>query len=254
VLTTINRVTNKYWSIVGQVSAVDSIDRDILRIMATKGCTSAYAVWVQMKAEDDNVMVYKNIGRRVLLLQEGGFLEEVKLEGVENLHGRKDYKLTIKGLEQLIPYVMTHIKEIQKLTEYMVKFDINRNLFGVILLEQLTSMIRVVNEYQKYKDILYNLDIEMISDNEVGERYSKISKKFESSLSTLLDNTLGPDYTKPKIESGTPKLEAPFDANRLKKKEVANDTPTVEEMELDEMSRYSKGVETTADRKKKLSR
>ena len=146
-LITINRVTDKYWNITEQESSIDQIDRDILRIMVTKGCTSAYAIWVQMKKENENVMVYKNIGRRVLLLQEGGFIEEIKLEGIENLHGRKDYKLTMIGLEQLIPQLLEYPDGTEIVVKYMDKFGLDKEGFGIVLISRLYVITDVINRY-----------------------------------------------------------------------------------------------------------
>jgi hypothetical protein len=140
--------------------------------MVTKGCTSGYAVWVQMKKENENVMVYKNIGRRVLLLQEGGFIEEIKLEGVENLHGRKDYKLTIKGLEQLIPYFLTHTEEIENIVQYMDKFKLDKTLFQKLLTERVKSTLQVLD---KYLNVSFSaVDKKLLK--EIEERMDRLDK------------------------------------------------------------------------------
>ncbi|HZD35443.1 MAG TPA: hypothetical protein VE130_09585 [Nitrososphaeraceae archaeon] len=100
-----------------------------------------------MKKENENVMVYKNIGRRVLLLQEGGFIEEIKLEGIENLHGRKDYKLTMIGLEQLIPQLLEYPDGTEIVVKYMDKFGLDKEGFGIVLISRLYVITDVINRY-----------------------------------------------------------------------------------------------------------
>lgn len=115
--------------------------------MATKVCTSGYSAWVQMKKENENVMAYKNIGRRVLILQEHGYLEEINLKDVENLHGRKDYRLTIKGLECLIPHILTHPEDIKNINKYIDQSGLDRQTFEISLSKKFRKVLDSTNLY-----------------------------------------------------------------------------------------------------------
>jgi hypothetical protein len=121
--------------------------------MVTKGYTSGYSAWIQMKKENENVMAYKNIGRRVLILHKHGYLAEVNLKDVENLHGRKDYKVTMKGLEYLIPYFQTHPKEINELIKYMQKFEVDKKVIEDLLTNVVRSTIKSVNHFLRLMEL-----------------------------------------------------------------------------------------------------
>ena len=104
----------------------------------------------------ENAFSYKNIGKRFVRLAKHVILEEIKLEGVENLHGRKDYRLTAKGLEYLLPYVLMHPEEVQNMVRYMDKFEIDKEGFGEALLRTLLVIAETIGEYQKVTNIPYD--------------------------------------------------------------------------------------------------
>jgi hypothetical protein len=125
--------------------------------MITKGCTSAYTTWIKMNEESgDNAFSYKNIGKRFVRLAKNAILEEIKLEGVENLHGRKDYRLTMKGLEYLLPHIMMHPKEVQNMVKYLDEFGVDKKGFGQSLLRTLLVIAETINEYQRVTNIPYD--------------------------------------------------------------------------------------------------
>lgn len=118
--------------------------------------TSAYATWLIMNEESgENAFSYKNIGKRFVRLAKHKILEEVKLEGVENLHGRKDYRLTNNGLAYLLPYILIHPEEVQSIVRYMDKFGVDKKGFGETLLRTLLLIAETIKEYQKFTNIPY---------------------------------------------------------------------------------------------------
>jgi hypothetical protein len=104
----------------------------------------------------ENAFSYKNIGKRFVRLAKHAILEEINLQGVENLHGRKDYRLTTKGLEYLLPYVLMHPVEVQNMVRYMDKFEIDKKGFGQALLRTLLIIAETISEYQKVTNIPYD--------------------------------------------------------------------------------------------------
>lgn len=96
-------------------------------------------------------MVYKNANRRILLLAKAGVIEEVKYTE-RTPHGRIDYKLTMDGLKQLMPYILTHPEEVENVVQYMDKFGINKKDFGELLVNKLGSIASAINEFYKQHD------------------------------------------------------------------------------------------------------
>jgi hypothetical protein len=93
-------------------------------------------------------MAYNNVNKRILNLAKNGSLEDVKTGiGEPSIHGRKDYKLTTKGLEQLMPYVITHPEYAKAIHEYMDRFNVNKQAFGNVLVDNVVSRIDSENEY-----------------------------------------------------------------------------------------------------------
>jgi hypothetical protein len=94
-------------------------------------------------------MAYNNVNKRIVNLANVGLLEEVKIG--ESIHGRKDYKVNMNGLELLIPEILTHPKEIENIVRYMDKFGLDKDIFESLLLEKYASVTKLVNEYEYLK-------------------------------------------------------------------------------------------------------
>jgi hypothetical protein len=147
---------------------LDSTDREII-ILITKGYTSAYAVWSAMKTESNTkstpkkVLAYKNIYQRIINLAKLGFLEEVDLV---HMHGRRDFKVTAKGIEHLLetPKIdsinsfLKSIKNIETLSineeqvTHLLKstFELNKRSREFYL--QLQKLQKVINDrYRRQK-------------------------------------------------------------------------------------------------------
>jgi len=107
---------------------IDEIDKQFL-LLFIKGSTSSYGIWnIISKNPDLNIkpMAYNNINKRIVALYNKGYLEEIDLQDKFNIHGRKDYRVTIEGIEQVIPHILNLKKgnvftEIRTITEYLDK-------------------------------------------------------------------------------------------------------------------------------------
>ena len=119
---------------------LDSVDIEIL-IRITKGHSSSpYSVWVSMKKDsktknlDKKVMTYKNINKRVIKLANLGVIEEIKPDAYTvNLHGRKDYKLTIKGLPYLVDHIVVFPQDLESIKEHLDKIGLDTKILAKLL-------------------------------------------------------------------------------------------------------------------------
>jgi hypothetical protein len=124
-------------------------------LLIIRGYTSSYAIWSHIKNEVKEkgttylkIMAYNNVNKRILNLAKNGLLEDVKTGiGEPSIHGRKDYKLTTNGLEQLTPYVITHPEYAKAIHEYMDRFNVDKQAFGNVLVDNVVSRIDSENEY-----------------------------------------------------------------------------------------------------------
>jgi hypothetical protein len=142
------------------IKLLDAIDEEIVAIMVTRWRTSSYSIWAQMKADAQRkgegatpVLHYKNVNKRVARLAKAGLLKEVFL-GVHNVHGRRDFEVTILGLEHLIPYILTHTKEIEKIVDYTNKHGMNPALLKKSMLDKFLIICDSIYEFENLtKDI-----------------------------------------------------------------------------------------------------
>ena len=84
-------------------------------------------------ASSRKVMTYRNTNKRVIRLAKLELLEEIKPDSnTVNIHGRKDYKVTTKGLKHLIPNIMT-AEDARTITAYVDRFfkTVEKQAFGV---------------------------------------------------------------------------------------------------------------------------
>jgi len=162
-----------------------------------KGRTSPYAIWAAMKKEakertdGKKVMAYININKRVTELAKMELLEELKPDShTVNIHGRKDYKLTMKGLEGLIPYVQTHPGEVKNIVNYMDKFGIDKNRLALLLLERWTHMSKLLNVYQDHTGILFTDSYwsKIAAESKWGGLISQTIDNFNTEAETLIEN------------------------------------------------------------------
>lgn len=120
-----------------------------LMLLVIQGYTSSYALWTYVKnnkTEYVKPVAYKNINQRFLRLAKLNFLKEVQLG--KNPHRRIDYKLTIKGLEELIPYLIVHPeKGVQDIIQYMDKFGLDKHAFGDLLVRKTIPILSFTDQY-----------------------------------------------------------------------------------------------------------
>ena len=124
----------------------------ILLIM--KGYTSSYQIWNYVsKNPNSNIksMAYNNVNKRILSLHKKGYLEEIKAEQY-NLHGRKDYKVTIDSMEQLIPYLLLQSKmdDFKAIAEYVLKSGLDDQLFRSMLANKITDILIAADNYCRF--------------------------------------------------------------------------------------------------------
>lgn len=157
-----------------------------------KGYSSAYAVWslLKQKVEKDasvKLISYKNVNKRFIKLYNEGILEEVNIK--DNLHGRKDYKLTMKGLEQLIPYLLTHPNEVKNLVKYMETFGLDKNVFGISLINESAKATELLTLYQNNTSILFNENYwsKLISEKKLPKESKDIIDKFNNVQQDLIE-------------------------------------------------------------------
>jgi hypothetical protein len=137
---------------------LDEIDIKFL-LLIIRGHNNSYAIYNQLKKEAEEkgsrAMTYKNANRRILLLVQNGAIEEIKYtERVP--HGRIDYKLTMKGLEYLIPHFLSHPEEIKELVDYINEFRLDKVYFISLLTDGHTKSIEALNEFQRHTGMMYN--------------------------------------------------------------------------------------------------
>ena len=117
---------------IGFNTDLDSTDNWIISSI-TKGFSSSYAIWRSMKDEakvkpDAKVLAYKNIYQRTIELAKSGYIEEISIEG-RNMHSRRDYKVTGKGIGQLLLHTELYVKDIETILLYMAKINLDIKYF-----------------------------------------------------------------------------------------------------------------------------
>lgn len=136
-------------------------DNEFLK-MITKGHASAYTISAFMKEQQQEaatetdekqkqkVISYKNVAERMLRLARDGLIEEAE----RSLHGRKDYKLTIKGIEQLIFSDVIHKEDVKTIADYMDKYyydsDGGHHAIGYGLMIRFADASSLLSEYLEY--------------------------------------------------------------------------------------------------------
>jgi hypothetical protein len=96
------------------------------------------------------VMTYKNINKRVIKLSRLGLVEGIKSSPYTvNIHGRRDYKLTMKGLLCLQDHIIARPQDIRYIVEYMDKNQVDKKEFTKLLNDRVTSTIFAVDLYRR---------------------------------------------------------------------------------------------------------
>lgn len=123
--------------------------------------TSAYAIHTFMKKqaevnEKQKVISYKNIAERMLRLVKDGLIEETTemiLFGKRSIHGRKDYRISEKGLEQLIFSTIIHKEDVKTIADYLDKYyhdDGGHHCLGYWLMMRFADANVLLSTYMDY--------------------------------------------------------------------------------------------------------
>jgi len=157
-----------------------------------KGYTSSYSIWsyLKQKAEKDPKLTgisYKNVNKRFIKLIKIKAIEEIQIPGTSNIHGRKDFRVSLTGLELLIPYFKKYPKEIQNIVMYMDKIGLDKNLFGLSILEGFTNNTKLLNTYQYNTSVLFNDShvFKLVSEGKLPKRATGIIKEFHEEMTTF---------------------------------------------------------------------
>jgi hypothetical protein len=102
------------------------------------------------KNPDKKVMTYININKRITELTKMELLEIIRPDAyVVNIHGRKDYKVTEKGLPHLIPHMIVHPDDIKDIVGYMKKTKLDEREFTKQVYDRTNMTIYAFNLYRE---------------------------------------------------------------------------------------------------------
>lgn len=177
---------------------LDAFDTDMLvTIIKTGfryGSASSYSIWSYLKDEAiltgdlNKFMAYKNVNKRIVKLLNHGLISQIN-KGKTNVHGRKDYKLTDIGLTYLVPYFLTHPKDVRILVYYMNNHKIDKNNFGRLLRKGHALAVEALTSYEKYSESLDPDESFIELTEEVKQRLKSMKPKgvsYEEYLRRLL--------------------------------------------------------------------
>lgn len=134
-------------------------DREFLK-MIIRGHASAYRIHAAMKkqAEVDEkqpIISYSNIAERMLRLLRDGLIEESEINGRRSIHGRKDYRLSLNGIMDLMSSL--NKEDIKTLIDYLSKTSgdesFGQGVVGILLLTKFNDVNILLDEYSKHISI-----------------------------------------------------------------------------------------------------
>jgi hypothetical protein len=126
------------------------LDREIL-FLITKGNPSSYAVWAAMNRQmQGQGLAYVNIKKRIKRMVEMGILQRVDpAMNTTGIRGRKEYKLTEKAMEPLIPYLLSQSEDLEPISKYIYKSGLDRKVFENILNHRIFNILVSGNSYYR---------------------------------------------------------------------------------------------------------
>lgn len=102
-------------------------------------------------------MAYNNVNKRVVDLHKKGYLELAEIDdGSPNIHSRRDYKLSVTGMNELIRYLISNYEylgskfEILSLIKYMDEFGLDKQHHGFEILRDYINTTMFVKEYLEH--------------------------------------------------------------------------------------------------------
>lgn len=161
-------------------------DNEFLKMIA-RGHTSAYDIHKFMETQaveaNDNgkqqqrpVITYKNIGVRMLRLARDGLIQEetdIMIVGIRSMHSRKDYKITIKGIEQLIFSNAIHKEDVKTIADYLDKHHPNErhHALGFWFMIRFADASSLLNAYLEY---INHPELKLVSPNKYDDLLTKL--------------------------------------------------------------------------------
>jgi hypothetical protein len=150
--------------------AIDPIDIEILMLI-TKGNPSSYSIWSAMNKElQGEGLAYINIKKRIRRLIGIEYLQETKPDTTTaSIRGRRDYKITMKCIEFLIPYMISQSQDLEPLSKYIYKSGLDRKVFEEKFKSKIFNMFHSANSYYKITGQVATLSSEYITNIKIGE-------------------------------------------------------------------------------------
>jgi hypothetical protein len=141
-----------------------------------KDYTSSYQIW-NLTAKnpdlDPNIdikpMAYNNVNKRILNLHKNGYLEVVKHQDKSNAHKRKDYKITMKGIEYLIPYLLLQSKNFEIISKYISRSGLDRQAFETKLGLKIFNILDSGNSYYEVAGKILILPSNLITEIQIKD-------------------------------------------------------------------------------------
>jgi hypothetical protein len=172
-------------------------DIDFLK-MITYGHASAYKIhaYLEKLAEvDENqpIISYSNIAERLLRLARDGLIEETVIEGKRSVHGRKDYKITSKGIHALMPDTeIISMLDLKALVGYLSKDktaegDKQLLILYYYLISGFRDMQFLLQHYAKYIDRPKLMPLKYALDKDLPAIELKEVKKLSKYYKPILE-------------------------------------------------------------------
>ena len=187
-------------------------DTDIrFLILITSGYPNSFAIYRHLKFSTGllatkktkpKIMAYKNANRRILLLAQAGLIEEQKYTE-RTPHGRIDYKLTMKGAEALLPYMLSVPSIVEDLAQYFAYSGLDIKVITENIVNRINPFLDSINKYLSFlgdgalplsKKATANLEF---TNSELEELKTTISKLNRTKTSTTTTKPTTNEISKP---------------------------------------------------------
>lgn len=167
-----------------------------IMLLVTRGYNSSYSIRSAMMKniekgleEKKKVMSYMNLNKKVTELSRMGLLEEIKPDlSTINTSGRfrRDYKVTVKGLEQLIFSTIIHKEDVKTIAYYLDRYypSERHHALGYGLMIRFADASSLLSEYLEY---IKHPEFKLVTPN-----------KYDDLLNSLRDIERYEKHPKPK--------------------------------------------------------
>jgi hypothetical protein len=145
-----------------------------------RGYSSSYQIWNYIKKNPDKSikpMAYNNTNKRILILCGKGYLEEVsQWNPQQNLHGRKDYKISKKGMEYLISYILFQSGSFEDISKYLDEMKFDRETFEGILGPKILNILESASSYYAPIPATLSLRAKRLGYLQIGIKEPKLAE------------------------------------------------------------------------------